>query len=99
MNKFGLDNETIDLILGVLTKYLNINEVKIYGSRAKGNFRNGSDIDLSIELDDNKLLGEILYELENLPLPYMFDLTNYNTIKNQNLKEHIDRVGKQLKII
>ncbi len=97
MNKFGLDDGTIKLILDVLTKYVDICGIKIYGSRAMGNFRNGSDIDISINLDNNTLVSKILYELDSLPTPYMFDLSNFKTLKNQNLKDHIDKFGQLLK--
>ncbi|HPI21152.1 MAG TPA: nucleotidyltransferase domain-containing protein, partial [Candidatus Kapabacteria bacterium] len=63
---------------------------------AKGNFKNGSDIDLAIiseNLSFDELL-EIKVNLEELLLPYIFDLVDYNTITNEDLKQHIQRIGK-----
>ena len=88
----GLDAKTLKLIESCFEKYPEIVWVKIYGSRAKGNYQRGSDIDLAFSSPVNysaKLLGA----LDNLPLPYMFDVTHYESLKNQALKEHIDRVG------
>ena len=88
----GLDAKSLGLIKSCLEKYPDIVWVKIYGSRAKGNYRRGSDIDLAFSSTVNnsaKLLGA----LDNLPLPYLFDVTHYESLKNLALKEHIDRVG------
>ena len=88
----GLDAKSLGLIKSCLEKYPDIVWVKIYGSRAKGNYRRGSDIDLAFSSAVNnsaKLLGA----LDNLPLPYLFDVTHYESLKSQALKEHIDRVG------
>jgi uncharacterized protein len=88
----GLDVKTLDLIKSCLEKYPDIAWAKIYGSRAIGNYRRGSDIDLAFSGPVNdavKLLGA----LDSLPLPYLFDVTHYESLRNQALKEHIDRVG------
>jgi predicted nucleotidyltransferase len=88
----GLDAKSLGLIKSCLEKYPDIVWVKIYGSRAKGNYRHVSDIDLAFSSavnNSSKLLGV----LDNLPLPYLFDVTHYESLKNQALKEHIDRVG------
>ena len=88
----GLDAKTLEFIESCFEKYPEIVWVKIYGSRAKGNYQRGSDIDIAFSSSVNysaKLLGA----LDNLPLPYMFDVTHYESLKNQALKEHIDRVG------
>lgn len=88
----GLNAKTLELIESCFEKYPEIVWVKIYGSRAKGNYGRGSDIDLAFSSPVNysaKLLGV----LDNLPLPYMFDVTHYESLKNHALKEHIDRVG------
>ena len=94
--RYGLTEEAISLINSVFTAHPSIKEVKIYGSRAKGNYRTGSDIDLCIyadELADNEL-SKIKNELDDLPTLYSIDLCKYATIENTELKEHIDRVGK-----
>lgn len=88
----GLNTQTLELIKSCFEQYPNIVWVKIYGSRAKGDYKRGSDIDLAFSSPVNdaaKLLGA----LDNLPLPYLFDVTHYESLQNQALKEHIDRVG------
>lgn len=89
---FGLNERTLTAIDVCLQQYPEISWVKIYGSRAKGNFEHGSDIDLAFSSPVNcsaKLLGA----LDELPTPYLFDVTHYESLKNEALKAHIDRVG------
>ena len=97
MNKFGLDDETLSLIIDFFKDYVQIKSAKIFGSRAIGTYRHGSDIDISLfgDLDDN-LMYEIKDKIEELPTPYMFDVLNYQTIENKNLKKHIDDYGVTL---
>ena len=94
--RYGLSEETISLINSVFAAHPSIKEVKIYGSRAKGNYRTGSDIDLCIFSGalSNDELNRIKNELDELPTPYSIDLCDYDKVKNTELKEHIDRVGK-----
>lgn len=94
--KFGLSTKTIMLINGVFAKYTTIEKAIIYGSRAKGNYKNGSDIDLTLFSEDtsHNLLVTILVELDELLLPYTIDLSFWDDISNDKLKEHIERVGK-----
>lgn len=93
--KYGLKEETIDKINEVFSKYLEIKKVIIYGSRAKGSYKNGSDIDLTLIGENIKLeqLNKIDNELDNLMLPYSFDLSAYKELTNKEFIEHIDRVG------
>lgn len=95
MNNFGLSEKTIEIIKKLLFNYPQIKEVKIFGSRAKGNYKPSSDIDLALfgNIDD-KLLRHIASELDELPTPYQFDVLNYNDIDNENLKNNIDKFGK-----
>lgn len=93
--KYGLKQETIDAINGVFASYPQVKEVILYGSRAKGNYRNGSDIDLTMvgdELDLN-LQYRIENVLDDLLLPYKTDLSIRHRIENPELLEHIQRVG------
>lgn len=93
--EFGLTDKTINILKKFFSKYPEIEEVKIYGSRAKGNYRKGSDIDFALYGDiDFRLLSKITSEIDELPTPYKYDVTDYKTIENQDLKEHIDKVGK-----
>lgn len=94
--RFGLDEENLSLIKSVFEKHPEIREVIIFGSRAKGNYKEGSDIDFALKGKDidNDLILRIQSELEELNSPYFFDVLDYNSIKDASLKEHIDRVGK-----
>lgn len=92
---YGLSEKTINAIQGVFKKYSQIEKVILYGSRAKGNFRNGSDIDLVLVGEKLTLSDQfkIETELDDLLLPYKIDLVLYQQIDNRDLIEHIDRVG------
>jgi len=95
MTDFGLSKDVITKICNVLAQYPDIESVLVYGSRAKGNYKNGSDIDLTFKgqsLTTDALL-KISAELDDLLLPYSFDLSLYHQIDNRNLIEHIDRVA------
>lgn len=93
---FGLKEEHINLINNCFAQYAAIEQVILYGSRAKGTFRNGSDIDLTII--DNTLTYSELMRLENiiddLMLPYKMDISLKREISNPDLLAHIDRVGE-----
>ncbi len=92
---FGLKETTIEKIQSVLARYPEIEKAVLYGSRAKGNYRNGSDIDLTLMgdgLTHNQLL-RIETEIDDLLLPYKMDLSLYQQIENPDLLKHIDRVG------
>jgi predicted nucleotidyltransferase len=94
---FGLSEKVIDRINSVFRRFPGIDEVILYGSRAKGNFRTGSDIDLTIKGHqiDLSTLYSIERELDDLMLPYKIDLSIWSQIENQDLLEHIERVGKK----
>ena len=94
--KFGLKDSDRQKIDSVLITYPAVEQAILYGSRAKGNYRNGSDIDLTLfgeELDLTTLL-RIETELDDLLLPYKIDLSIFHKIDNPDLIEHIKRVGK-----
>ena len=97
MTAFGLNEEERDLLVGVFRRHPEIDEVRIFGSRAKGNHESSSDIDLALwgKIDSN-LLARVAGELDELPLPYTFDLSIYDKIQNPNLKNHVERVGSAL---
>ena len=93
--KSGLSIATINQINSVFEKSPKIKKVYLYGSRAKGNFRHGSDIDLVIK-NTNLTFNELLHietELDDLMLPYSFDVSLFQKLTNQKLIEHINRVG------
>ena len=91
----GLSPETIKKINKVFARYPKIEIVKLYGSRAKGNFRHGSDIDLTIMgggLSASRL-PRIESELDDLLLPYKIDVSLFRQIEHGDLVDHIKRVG------
>ena len=97
---YGLKEEVIKKIGSLFSNYAQIEKVILYGSRAKGNFTDGSDIDLTLignGLEFNTLL-KILTDIDNLMLPYKFDISLYNSISDVELLDHIKRVGKYLYI-
>ena len=90
----GLSDEIIDMLNSVFKQHKQIKQVILFGSRAKGTAENNSDIDLAIEgIDDELQIQAIAMTLEELPLPYQFDVKALSNIKNPKLKEHIQRVG------
>jgi len=96
-SRFGLQPETIEKLIQVLSRNERVEQVVIYGSRAKGTYRNGSDIDLTMKGKylEWKDLQEIEQAIDDLSLPYKIDLSIYEQIDNKELREHIDRCGKE----
>ena len=92
---YGLKSETIDSLRNVFNQHAEIESVILYGSRAKGNFKHGSDIDLTLtgEKVTQHLLYDLLAELDDLLLPYTIDLSIFSQISNPDLIEHIKRCG------
>ena len=80
----------------VFRRHANIEKVLIFGSRSKGNFRAGSDIDLAIvgKGIDYNLLLTIQCEIDDLDMLYSIDLLDYNKEKGTPIGDHIDRVGQ-----
>lgn len=93
--KFGLKEESIKQIHDIFAKYPQIEKAVIYGSRAKGNYKRGSDIDLALEGDGLNLsvMQSLLIDLDDLMLPYTFDISFFARITNPALVAHIGRVG------
>ena len=92
---FGLYPTSLKELLSIFEKHKNIDEVIIYGSRAIGNYKEGSDIDLTLigKIDYSELF-DIKDEIENSNIPYLVDLSIIQKLNSESLKEHIDRVGK-----
>ena len=93
--KFGLDEKVLDKIKDIFIKYPEIKEAVIYGSRAKGNYKNGSDIDISLKGENISLslISSMESDIDDLLLPYTFDFSIFEKISNEELLEHIERVG------
>lgn len=92
---WGLDERAIAAIRQVLAKNEFVERALLYGSRAKGNFKPGSDIDLTLLGDglDWRLCMAIAGELDELLLPYQIDLSVFSLLTDPALRAHIDRVG------
>ncbi|PTN09574.1 nucleotidyltransferase domain-containing protein [Mangrovibacterium marinum] len=101
MNKdlnVGLSSEDLERIVRIIKQCSKVDEVILFGSRAKGTFTNGSDIDIALKGDhilrDDVL--DLLIDLEALNLPYKFDLVVFNRIEEDALIAHISSVGISL---
>ena len=94
--KFGLSDTVIKELQEIFRRHTNIEKVLIFGSRSKGNYRPGSDIDLAVigkNIDYSQLL-DILCEIDELELLYSIDLLDYQKKVGTPLGDHIDRVGQ-----
>jgi len=94
--KLGLRDSDVEQIRRVIAKYPQIIEVNVFGSRAKGNYRNGSDVDLALFGDgvNAEVVRAVRYELnEETRMPYRFDVVDATHLTHTELKEHIERVG------
>jgi len=91
---YGISQNALDKIKAVLFSMQGVEQAVLYGSRAKGNYKEGSDIDLTVKgnltYDD---LVKMSVNLDDLNLPWEIDISLYSQIKNKDLLDHIDRVG------
>lgn len=94
--KFGLSEDLILKINSIFSKYPSIEEVVIYGSRAKGNYRPGSDIDITLKGQqiEGSILSKIEEEIDDLNSPYLFDISIFNKLNSPDLESHIQRIGQ-----
>ncbi|KAA6321010.1 hypothetical protein EZS27_029289 [termite gut metagenome] len=94
--QYGLKDTDIQKIKQVFASYKEIEQVVIYGSRAKGNYKLASDIDLTLKGEglDLALQYRIEDDLDDLLLPYKMDISIFRRISNLDLIEHINRFGK-----
>ena len=94
--KYGLPISTLQKIYGVLSRHPQVERAILYGSRAKGNYKRGSDIDLTLSGRADLTMGvlyKIMDELDDLLLPYTIDLSLYSNIDDPDVSAHIQRVG------
>lgn len=93
---YGLSDTVIAKIHAVLQKYPQVQRAVLYGSRAEGCHRPGSDIDLTL-IGGEDLTLDVLYriswELDDLLLPYTIDLSLLHHIDDPEVVDHIRRVG------
>lgn len=92
---FGLTDQQLEQIKAVFYFFPTVQRAVIFGSRAKGTNKLGSDIDIALfGTNLEAIITRISYQLnEELLLPFFFDVIDYASITNKDLKEHIDRVG------
>lgn len=91
----GLSPDTVAAIQSVLARFPTVERAVLYGSRAKGNYRKGSDIDLTLigaEVD-RTIAGDVALELDDLPIPYKVDVSAFARLTHAGLIDHIRRVG------
>jgi len=96
MNSLGLDADDMETILSVFAAHPEIESAVLYGSRATGCFKPGSDIDLV--LTGKTLMDRIVLDvragLRDSNVPYMIDVIAEDEIKDEKLKREIDETGK-----
>jgi uncharacterized protein len=96
---FGLPDTDITEICAILRRYAAVEQALIFGSRAKGGYKNGSDVDIALKGTglDYRAVFDISGSLnEDTIMPYHFDVLHYETVSNPDLVSHIDQVGKVL---
>lgn len=93
--RFGLPDDVLPRLLTILSRNIKVRQVTLYGSRAKGNWRHGSDIDLCLDGDALSLqeLDDLESSVDDFLLPWKVDITVRQQIHNPELIAHIDRVG------
>ena len=94
--RFGLTEKTINEICAVLAAHPEVDQAILYGSRAKGTFKRGSDIDLTLVGGSDltlTVLYRIMEEIDDLLHPYMMDLSIFRHISDPDVRDHIQRVG------
>ncbi len=93
---YGLTNKQFKLIEDTIIACIEIEKAVIFGSRAQNTFKPSSDIDLVIFGKDinNNVINKLSSQLDELPLPFMFDVINFKDISNLSLKSKIDLQGQ-----
>ena len=95
-HSFGLLPRDIEDITHLLRQYTAVEQAILFGSRAKGNYKSGSDVDIALkggQLTQRTIAAIADFLNEETFMPYRFDVLNYHTIDNPQLVAHIDRVG------
>jgi len=95
--QFGVPDKSLKLIVDLIGSYTEVEMAMVFGSRAMGNFKNGSDVDIALFGSEvtTKIAIDISASLnEKLPLPYHFDAIGYSSNQEESLKKHIDDFGK-----
>jgi predicted nucleotidyltransferase len=97
MTSVVLTERELELIRAVLRRHPEVTGALLFGSRAKGTAQLASDVDLALlGIDDAFVAEAIAGEMDELPLPYHFDVEAFDAIRHQPLREHIERVGVKI---
>lgn len=92
---FGIGKKDEEILMQIFKKYPEVSEVLVYGSRAKGNYGERSDLDLVVvDPIDRFVLGKLIMDINESDFPYTVDIQILDSIQNQNLIDHISRVGR-----
>ena len=97
--KYGLPGRTLADLNAIFHHYPSIKQAVLYGSRAKGKHRDGSDIDLTLKTDESFTRSDLLHiagDFDDSDMPYFVDVSIYHQLSNPDLVARIDRVGKVL---
>lgn len=96
--EYGLESKYMEILRSVFSRHPEVERVILFGSRTKGNYKRGSDIDMAVvrEQVTKNVLFSLLSEFEDSLLPFFVDLLSYHQIMSPELKEHIDRVGRMI---
>jgi predicted nucleotidyltransferase len=98
MTDFGLDKSILKKIVQVITRYPSVSKATIYGSRAKGNYKNSSDIDIAIHAssmseDD---FAKLCFELNELPIVFKIDVVHVESLTDRKLVDKISEEEKKI---
>lgn len=99
MEQFGIDKSIIEDIVNIIKKYKEITRAVIFGSRARGDYKKASDIDIALFGDNltNTINTKIFFEIDELYMPYKVDLINFNTLGKENkIRENILKEGVEI---
>jgi predicted nucleotidyltransferase len=93
--RHGLSLKTVGDIILVLSRHPEVEQAILFGSRAKGNYKRGSDIDLALLGDavNQRTVDRLYQELDDLPIPYEFSLVLFAGITDPEVRAHVERVG------
>ena len=93
--RYGIKEEQWDMLSNIFAKNPKIEKVLLYGSRAKGTYKPFSDVDITFVGDDLSTtdLADTMNAIDDLLLPYMFDISLYHKLKSPELLDHISRKG------
>ena len=96
--KYGLDDKYFDKLISVFPKHPEAESVVLYGSRAKGNYKPFSDIDITLKGASltQQLLGKIFTEIDDLLLPYFLDISIYDKLTDKDFIAAIDKTGVEI---